>query len=676
MKNINLWESKLTNDYIYFNNIEELFNYLTENKKDLNFITKTDYKPGDICENMHDNIALRNNTHITYTDSTHPIAISTTMFYNSYINPTFFEEHKAEFIAYTKKQLEAHFNSRQTIKIPEFIFSNELLAKIISDEKYRNLNYILDEFDKEINLTDEQIKLLKDNHIEFSINHRFKESEEISTKYIIDIYTLSDLKTANNLSFDIPIEEETIDNFKYINENAIIKFDEPLSKKKNEPLYLQSIANILKKLADHNHKYNILINVDNRELLNQTNILKSLPSNINLMIKNDLYDYDLETYQKEEEKLEKLVKPIRDSNLSPLEKYLAVYNIAKQFKPYNENEKDLDKSRYLRYILDDNNEYIVCVGFAKILEELMNRVGIPNKNLSIGIDVSYDNGFTMEEKNLDITGHARNIIKLDDDKYGIHGYYVVDSTWDNVMDKDIYLNSLMTFNRKKEAKRLEKLTNEDLLLDFNGMDDFKEKINYFFKKELTSIFNNIYFETYEMKKVKEIKNKYQKVIDMTNDKNEKVSFAQTMNKEINALYQEEYVRIYRRIFNSIIEILYHTDYEKYEYFYDKYHNKIKEYNISLEQMETIMNEFTYEYANYIIPITNKEVSLDTIMEAAKVVKKEINSFSEEEVNKWYQETKKDNEEKSLTSFPYKYDPNNKTEAYLESVNEDTNNHTR
>ena len=39
---------------------------------------------------------------------------------------------------------------------------------------------------------------------------------------------------------------------------------------------------------------------------------------------------------KEEAKLEKLISPVKNSNLSPFEKYIAIYNIVKNFKEYNE----------------------------------------------------------------------------------------------------------------------------------------------------------------------------------------------------------------------------------------------------------------------------------------------------------------------------------------------------
>ncbi len=88
----------------------------------------------------------------------------------------------------------------------------------------------------------------------------------------------------------------------------------------------------------------------------------------------------------------------------------------------------------------------------------------------------------VEEKPVEYAGHARTIVNLDDDKYNIHGIYLADATWDNTMDSDIYLNSLMTFDRKKEARRLERLNNIDLLFDFHNFTEFSQKIDYLIKK--------------------------------------------------------------------------------------------------------------------------------------------------------------------------------------------------
>ena len=627
METVKLWESKQKDKYIFFNNIEDYFNYLKSNGRDLNFRTKEYFTPGDEIEDNLDNSASKSNIRVIYTDNEHPIAAYLKSYGNTYILPSFYETHKEEFIAFAKKALKEAIAEEKFVSIPNFIFSEEIIDEIIAND-YTDLSFYIIECTNNLELSEELKQKIKDHRLELTASYRYQNNEKISTKYIIDYHTMKDLKTIKQLRLYIPISDETINNLIYVNPDATIILDYNKSEKKDELTFFKSVTTILNDLAKHNKEYNIKINVENRELLRQSQILNSMPSNVNLTIDNDLNDYDLETYLKEEEKLEKIISPIRNANLSPFEKYLAVYDIVKKFKPYKENDEDREKARDLRYILDDNNDYIVCVGFSKLLNELLNRVGIANKNLSVVVDTSYDEGYTMEEKTLTNVGHARNMIKIDDDKYNIHGIYIADSTWDNDIESDYYLNALMTFDRKKEAYRLEKLRDEDLLFDFHNFDEFKEKINYLLKTEIK---NNIF----------------------------------NKKEDINKRLITAYTAIFKKIMNTLKTI----DYNKYKYFYDKYNELIKNNNTNLKEFEEIVSNFLTEYGHYILPLSNNKVDLETIIEASANAKKALNNLSDEEAKIWLENTKRINQEKETKAFPYKYDPSNNTEAYLEDSEE-------
>ena len=627
METVKLWESKQKDKYIFFNNIEDYFNYLKSNGRDLNFRTKEYFTPGDEIEDNLDNSASKSNIRVIYTDNEHPIAAYLKSYGNTYILPSFYETHKEEFIAFAKKALKEAIAEEKFVSIPNFIFSEEIIDEIIAND-YTDLSFYIIECTNNLELSEELKQKIKDHRLELTASYRYQNNEKISTKYIIDYHTMKDLKTIKQLRLYIPISDETINNLIYVNPDATIILDYNKSEKKDELTFFKSVTTILNDLAKHNKEYNIKISVENRELLRQSQILNSMPSNVNLTIDNDLNDYDLETYLKEEEKLEKIISPIRNANLSPFEKYLAVYDIVKKFKPYKENDEDREKARDLRYILDDNNDYIVCVGFSKLLNELLNRVGIANKNLSVVVDTSYDEGYTMEEKTLTNVGHARNMIKIDDDKYNIHGIYIADSTWDNDIESDYYLNALMTFDRKKEAYRLEKLRDEDLLFDFHNFDEFKEKINYLLKTEIK---NNIF----------------------------------NKKEDINKRLITAYTAIFKKIMNTLKTI----DYNKYKYFYDKYNELIKNNNTNLKEFEEIVSNFLTEYGHYILPLSNNKVDLETIIEASANAKKALNNLSDEEAKIWLENTKRINQEKETKAFPYKYDPSNNTEAYLEDSEE-------
>ena len=490
-KEYKLWDTQiLKKNYLYFTSIDDYFKYIEENNCLISYVIKDSYRVGDKTEDFLDELALENNINLIYTDDEHPIALNHNGIYGTYISSSFFKAHKEKFEEYELKKLQKNINAKNPfISFPNIIFNDEIL-KIIVDSNIGNSSIVCYDVDGNFKITEEQIKKLQENHIDFKATYRFKKNEQVSTNKIFNNYTFEDLKTLKNILITLPIEKKDIDNFIYINENAIVEFEGyerdkyALDPNRDEIEYFNKVIEIMNILENHDRKYNIKIDVKNRKLLEKSNLLNSIPGNINIIIDYNRYNYDIETYIKEEEKLEKLVFNIKNSNLSPFEKYLACYNIVKKFKPYKENLNNRDQARHLRYILEDNNEYIVCVGFANLLNALLDRVEIQNQVIGVSVDTSYDKGFTIEDKSLEMVGHARNLIKIDDDKYGIHGYYLADSTWDNSMINDLYTNALLTFEQKKGSKRLESLDDIDLILDFNSKGDFTKKINYYIKKEI------------------------------------------------------------------------------------------------------------------------------------------------------------------------------------------------
>ena len=633
VKEFKLWETKVGEEnYIYFTNVDDFFKYIEEHNGLTSYTIKDNYNVENEAEDFLDDLALKNNINLVYTDKDHPIALNHSGLFGNYISSSFFEANKEKFKEYELKKLQKSTSEKRPfIRFPSFIFSDEVL-KMIVDANIGNSSIVCHEVDSDFKITDEQRKFLQENHIDFKITYRFKDSEQVSTKEIIGDYTFEELKTSKHILITLPIEQKDIDNFIYINENAVIELEGyerekySLEPNRNEVEYFKNIIEIMKSLESHNRKYNIKIDVKNRQLLEQSNLLNSIPNNINVTINFDRYDYDIETYQKEEEKLEKLVAGIKNSNLSPFEKYLACYNIAKKFKPYKENPNKKEQARKLKYILEDDNDYIVCLGFANLLSALLHKVGIQNQVIGVSVDTSYDKGFTVEDKSLEMAGHARNLIKIDDDKYGIHGYYLADSTFDNSMINDLYTNALLTFEQKKGSKRLERLDDTDLILDFNSKDDFNKKINYYIKKEI-----------YDQRKYG------------------------------NGEKEEFIVYAYRDLYDKIMNMLYHTNPEKYNYFYKKYDEVFKQRIIKLNILEPIAYQFLDEYADYILPLTNKKVSFDTLLEAAIVVKKEVDKKTDDEIKDWLEEAKEKNRRQQEKSFPYDYKINDNIQGIIEDT---------
>lgn len=106
------------------------------------------------------------------------------------------------------------------------------------------------------------------------------------------------------------------------------------------------------------------------------------------------------------------------NDLSPFEKLIFAYDIMKTFT-YKEGD-NLEDSRCVPNIIRTGN--IVCVGYSKMLEMIINEMGIK----SVGISIAP----TKDE-----AGHRRVAVKLDDDKYDIHGLFATDATWDRGIDE-------------------------------------------------------------------------------------------------------------------------------------------------------------------------------------------------------------------------------------------------
>ena len=135
--------------------------------------------------------------------------------------------------------------------------------------------------------------------------------------------------------------------------------------------------------------------------------------------------------------LDLMVKDIKESDLSPYEKYIAVYNIVRSFKQYqyyeNSETKDHevpDQSRNIYLIL--MNEWIVCVGYSQLLNELLKKVDISSIHWIV-----------------DHRKHLRSYVHIQDEKYNIDGFYMCDPTWDRTQE-DIILKPGVHMNMTLE----------------------------------------------------------------------------------------------------------------------------------------------------------------------------------------------------------------------------------
>lgn len=119
---------------------------------------------------------------------------------------------------------------------------------------------------------------------------------------------------------------------------------------------------------------------------------------------------------------------IKDYPLSPVEKLAFAYDILKTFQ-YNETENRDDKTESREPHKIIRTGHIVCAGYTSMLQEIFEEL---DENIHIG-------SFSVtcyDEDDITWRGfHSRSIAVIDDKKYGIHGAYALDPTWDSFKEE-------------------------------------------------------------------------------------------------------------------------------------------------------------------------------------------------------------------------------------------------
>ena len=172
--------------------------------------------------------------------------------------------------------------------------------------------------------------------------------------------------------------------------------------------------------------------------------------------------------------------------LSPFEKYLYAYQIVTEFK-YSEDQ--IFEARDISRIL--SGKFIVCAGYASILSELCRRVGIVCKRQFVHAEESEN-----EENQQSVANHECCVLKLEDPKYNIDGFFLADPTLDSydyaVEDGTTLTHALIGLDE------YEKLNNgrEHLIVDDNS-----NMSNFYFLRDSKILPNEkTFFESNSPKK--------------------------------------------------------------------------------------------------------------------------------------------------------------------------------
>lgn len=406
-----------------------------------------------------------------------------------YINPDYYlknkeqvEELLTKIISSTQeKSFVIDSNALITKNILKSISSNPNLEEI-ELARYAQENYLLTEEDYNI-LKQSNLKKIKTS----GVSEELKDNFDSLISYNVDRFLISYNKYSDLSKEQIylnKVTKEDIENLKYLtnNKTKIIIEEENI-----EDAIV--ITTRLKELGKENH---VVIDINNKELvtpkiLSNTNYLNGYTD-----IRIGLDIIPIKEYLRLEKILYQMVEPA--CNLSPFERYIYAYNVVKQYKQYKENEKNKSASRELYAILE--NEYMVCVGYSHMLEDLLNKSGIKSIYRSMGVDDSYDKKDEKEVVKINWNGHARRFVYINDPKYGIDGFYVADPTWDNDLKNDLYNHLLLTNEEETETKRYNFLptsvsSSSIELMNIQSIEEFYQKINFYLDRNPESNLKNL-----------------------------------------------------------------------------------------------------------------------------------------------------------------------------------------
>ncbi len=168
---------------------------------------------------------------------------------------------------------------------------------------------------------------------------------------------------------------------------------------------------------DYNHEMEALDERDTKDFVDCVNLLRS--NNIECSFKNE--EFTIEEALNASRKLQGYIDEINNARiagqkLSPLEKFAYAFDIVTQFAYANEKkwQSPLESRQLIRVL---NGDKIVCVGFATMLKQICDGIGINCVTIS------------LEGMSPTSHGHASCLVSIDDEKYGFHGTCISDPTF-------------------------------------------------------------------------------------------------------------------------------------------------------------------------------------------------------------------------------------------------------
>ena len=598
-------------------------------------------------------------------------------------------------------------NNSDTFTFQQELYDIELLKAVVENP---NITCLL--FDGHV-LTVEEYEIIKNSNINSVYSNGVApELRDIhggilksnDSEKIIGDYSYNQLQDYDTIIISSPLNDYEIENLKYLKDDAKIKLSNISD--------FSNVRKILDKCREFNKKLDIILVVQSNEDFNYKNefneYIKNNPDfleqykdlNIGIGISEE---YSLDYYYSHEKRLLDMIEPAKD--LSPLEKYIFAYNIVKKLKKYKEAD-DSSLSRKLYNVMD--SEYMVCVGYATLLCDLLTKLGIENKDYSadvdIGLDKVSDDALVLPDDVLThAAGHARVEYKIVDPKYNVEGYFLADPTWDNVMDSDTYNYSVLSHNEYNGIHRYNFLDfnnsmNCEELFFVNSIDEFYDKVNIWLNKNISKSekdtkesvnkalenykikfkefmdvlkevhpntyehFNYAYGNLYNMSIVasntKRFQTRMEKIVKDLQDSRLSAKFKELDDTYSSLVYTTNInVDRYRDLMSLLVKSFKGLDNDVYQIvkkMFDDISEKASKKNNNESVYEANFSEFISFVGEIIVNRVNKQVDGETLLAAIREVQLKAYGVSEENIDEVMDNIIEINKERQKRAFPIRY----------------------
>lgn len=284
--------------------------------------------------------------------------------------------------------------------------------------------------------------------------------------------------------------------------------------------------------------------------------LDKLSKEVDLSVKFSVIDVSsYEDYRGLVESMKYYKKVITDYDLSPVERLTFAYDLVKSFS-YKESPNEKNESRNPYKII--RSGYIVCAGYTAMLEEIMSNIDDKVSVSDFGVTCYNDDG-TYEH-------HSRAMARIDDDKYNIHGFYIMDPTWDSykkngkdVLKEDYnaldlyryFLVPISEYNRvfpNDSSVRVFNFKYRDLNNELVNNEFFNKEHNDFeFSQEITKIYGEDTSKEEILKSINSPKIEFNTLMEIIKN----TRLAEGYNNEQVKEEMEKIKRIYARFYPEI-----------------------------------------------------------------------------------------------------------------------------